>query len=237
MGALGADFGWFPPFETDLRVDGRCSWAMEGGVNEELENSVAEEEAAPAEESVVENEVAGEAPNASEAEAAEEQDPVAALEGEVQKYKDESLRRAAEMDNYRKRMAKELEQSRKFSNQGLLMELLPVLDNFGMGMQMAEKEQGSMLYQGMSMVQGQLSEFFASQGVKPVEVSEGGDFDPNFHEAVSQEDSSEMEPGKVLRIVRMGYLIGDRLLRPANVIVARSAEQAPAEGKSEEEGQ
>ena len=136
------------------------------------------------------------------------------------------------MDNYRKRMAKELEQSRKFSNQGLLMELLPVLDNFGMGMQMAEKEQGSMLFQGMSMVQGQLNEFFTSQGVKPVEVDTGGDFDPNFHEAVSQESSEEVEAGKVLRVVRRGYFIGERLLRPANVIVAKGAdEENQEEGK------
>jgi molecular chaperone GrpE len=204
---------------------------METGVNEELEEVVTDEEDAPATE-VISGE---EAPGGSAADTAaaeiveEETDPVAALEAEVQKYKDESLRRAAEMDNYRKRMAKELEQSRKFSNQGLLMELLPVLDNFGMGMQMAEKEQGSMLYQGMSMVQGQLGEFFASQGVKPVEVDAGGNFDPNFHEAVSQEVSEEVEEGKVLRVVRKGYLIGDRLLRPANVIVAKGAEEAGEE--------
>ena len=204
---------------------------METGVNEELEEVVTDEEDDPAREAISGEEApGGSAEDTAAAEiVAEETDPVAALEAEVQKYKDESLRRAAEMDNYRKRMAKELEQSRKFSNQGLLMELLPVLDNFGMGMQMAEKEQGSMLYQGMSMVQGQLGEFFASQGVKSVEVDAGGDFDPNFHEAVSQEVSEEVEEGKVLRVVRKGYLIGDRLLRPANVIVAKGAEEAGEE--------
>lgn len=185
---------------------------METGVNEELEEVVENGEAAPAQEAA--------APEAAAVEV--ELDPIAVLEAEVQKYKDESLRRAAEMDNYRKRMSKELEESRKFSNQRLLMELLPVLDNFGMGMQMAEKEQGSMLYQGMAMVQGQLSEFFIGQGVKSVAVEPGGDFDPNFHEAVSQEETTEQEEGKVLRVVRMGYFIGDRLLRPANVIVAKA---------------
>ena len=209
------------------------SWVMETGVNEELDEIVAEEEAAPAEGTADQQPVEGEATPAESVEIVEEQDPIAALEAEVRKYKDESLRRAAEMDNYRKRMAKELEQSRKFSNQGLLMELLPVLDNFGMGMQMAEKEQGSMLFQGMSMVQGQLSEFFSSQGVKPVEVGVGSDFDPNFHEAVSQEVSEEVEEGKVLRVVRGGYFLGDRLLRPANVIVAKSQEDAAAAGEEE----
>lgn len=201
-------------------------------MNEELEEVAADEEVAAVEETASKQVEEGAAPaEAAPVEEVEELDPIAALEAEVLKFKDEALRRAAEMDNYRKRMAKELEQSRKFSNQGLLMELLPVLDNFGMGMQMAEKEQGSMLFQGMSMVQGQLNEFFTSQGVKPVEVDTGGDFDPNYHEAVSQEASEEVEAGKVLRVVRGGYFIGDRLLRPANVIVAKGPEET-----SEEEG-
>ena len=201
-------------------------------MNEELEEVAADEEVAAVEETASKQVEEGAAPaEAAPVEEVEELDPIAALEAEVLKFKDEALRRAAEMDNYRKRMAKELEQSRKFSNQGLLMELLPVLDNFGMGMQMAEKEQGSMLFQGMSMVQGQLNEFFTSQGVKPVEIDTGGDFDPNYHEAVSQEASEEVEAGKVLRVVRGGYFIGDRLLRPANVIVAKGPEET-----SEEEG-
>lgn len=211
-------------------------------MNEELEEAAVGEEIDPAQKTALEpkdgegsqTEAQTEAQGAAEV-VEEEKDPIAFLEAEVQKYKDESLRRAAEMDNYRKRMAKELEQSRKFSNQGLLMELLPVFDNFGMGMQMAEKEQGSMLFQGMSMVQGQLGEFFSSQGVKVVEVEAGSDFDPNFHEAVSQEVTTEVEPGKILRVVRKGYLIGDRLLRPANVIVAKVEEGEDEKAVIEEE--
>ncbi len=210
--------------QSHLRVDDQPAWVMESDVNEELEEVVTEENTVPLEEEASQN-----ASDASAGESAKEVDPMVALEAEVQKYKDESLRRAAEMDNYRKRMAKELEQSRKFSNQGLLMELLPVLDNFGMGMQMAEKEQGSMLYQGMAMVQGQLSEFFASQGVKAIELDAGADFDPNFHEAVSQEETTEVAEGKVLRVVRKGYFVGDRLLRPANVIVAKLPENEAGE--------
>ena len=196
---------------------------MEAGVNEELEEVVEKEEAAEA----------VEGSEATEPAAAQEpQDPIAALEAEVQKYKEEALRRAAELDNYRKRMSKELEESRKFSNQRLLSELLPVLDNFGMGMQMAEKEQGSMLYQGMAMVQGQLAEFFTGQGVTLVEIAPGSDFDPNFHEAIGQEPSTEVEEGKILGIVRNGFMVSGRLLRAANVIVAKAPE---AEGANEEE--
>lgn len=207
-------------------VDGKGSWFMESGVNDDLKEDIETGEE-PAKESAASESVEE---NASAEEV--ELDPIAALEAEVAHLKEESLRRAAELDNYRKRMAKELAESRKFSNQRLLMELLPVLDNFGMGMQMAEKEQGSMLHQGMSMVQGQLGEFFAGQGVTVISLEPGSDFDPNFHEAVSQEDSDEIEPGKILRVVRVGYLIGDRLLRPANVIVAKEKEETQ-EGEGE----
>ena len=195
---------------------------METGVNEELEEVVDKEAAAEA----VEGVESEEATTAAEPPL----DPIATLEAEVQKYKEESLRRAAEMDNYRKRMSKELEETRKFSNQRLLSELLPVLDNFGMGMQMAEKEQGSMLYQGMAMVQGQLAEFFTGQGVSLVEIGPGSDFDPNFHEAIGQEESTEIEEGKILRVVRNGFIVSGRLLRAANVIVAK----APGEATEEE---
>ncbi|MEM9080686.1 MAG: nucleotide exchange factor GrpE [Verrucomicrobiota bacterium] len=194
-------------------------------MNDELDELDEKEDVAP--EAVVEDDAA------EEAEVVEEEvvevDPVTALESELAKWKDEALRRMAEMENYRKRMAREMEEARKFANQGLLRELLPVLDNFGMGMQMAEQEQGSMLYQGMAMVQGQLDEFLTSQGAKVVELEAGADFDPNVHEAVSQEESTEVEEGKVLRVIRKGYVIGERLLRPANVVVAKAPEQEGGE--------
>ncbi|MDP0490281.1 MAG: nucleotide exchange factor GrpE [Verrucomicrobiota bacterium JB023] len=175
-------------------------------------------------------EASSEAPEITEQE--EELDPMEKLEEEMNKWRDEALRRAAELDNYRKRMVRELEEGRKYSNQRLLGELLPVLDNFSMGMMMAEKEQGSMLYQGMAMVQGQITEFLTSQGVTVMEVDAGSPFDPNLHDAVSQEETSEVEDGAVLRVVRKGYQLGDRLLRPANVVVAK----APSAEGSEQEG-
>jgi molecular chaperone GrpE len=215
---------------------------METDVNEELKDGIKDGGQAAAGETPPDAEPAGDpkqpetAPpegheEAPTGEPQEEQDPIAALEAEVVRYKEESLRRAAEMENYRKRMAKELAESRKFANQRLLQELLPVLDNFGMGMQMAEKEQGSMLFQGMSMVQGQLADFFKSQGVSALVLEPGDAFDPNFHEAVSQEESAEVAEGKVLRTVRCGYLIGERLLRPANVVVAQPVTEAGENGE------
>ncbi|MBT8044208.1 MAG: nucleotide exchange factor GrpE [Verrucomicrobiae bacterium] len=159
-----------------------------------------------------------------ETEEEQEIDPWEALEIEAAKWKDQAVRTAAELDNFRKRMTREKLDAVRYGNQSLLEELLPVLDNFDMGMQAAAQEQGSMLYMGMEMVQKQLNDFLASQNVEEIAAQAGGDFDPNVHEALSQEASDEVEEGKIIRVVRKGYRIGDRLLRPSNVIVALGAD-------------
>ena len=156
----------------------------------------------------------------------QELDPWEALELEVAKWKDQAIRNAAELDNYRKRMSREKLDAVRYGNQGLLEELLPVLDNFDMGMQAAAQEEGSMLYMGMQMIQKQLNEFLSSQNVTEIDAQAGGSFDPKIHEALSQEASDEVEEGNILRVVRKGYQIGDRLLRPSNVVVAISTDTA-----------
>ena len=163
-----------------------------------------------------------------------ELDPFEALEVEVAKWKDQAIRTAAELDNYRKRMAKEKLDSVRYGNQRLLEELLPVLDNFDMGMQAAAQEEGSMLYLGMDMVRKQLNDFLSSQNVEEIAASEGGDFDPALHEALSQEASDSIEPGKIIRISRKGYKIGERLLRPSNVVVAENPEADEQAEESEQ---
>jgi len=150
----------------------------------------------------------------------EELDPLEALEIEVAKWKDQAIRTAAELDNYRKRMSREKLDSVRYGNQRLLEELLPVLDNFDMGMQAAAQEKGSMLFAGMEMVHKQLADFLSSQNVEEIPAERGAEFDANLHEAISQEPSDEIEEGHIVRVVRKGYRIGDRLLRPANVVVA-----------------
>ena len=148
-------------------------------------------------------------------------DPIAALGAEVTKWRDLALRTAAEFDNFRKRMAREREESARYANQSLLEELLPVLDNFEMGMQAAARDQGSMIYIGMEMVRRQLNEFLTSQGAEELNV-EGKPFDPNLHEAVSQEEVAGVADGTVLRVIRRGFKLRDRLLRPASVVVAKA---------------
>ena len=153
-----------------------------------------------------------------------ELDPWEALELEAAKWKDQAIRAAAELDNFRKRMTREKLDAVRYGNQGLLEELLPVLDNFDMGMQAAAQEKGSMLYMGMNMVQKQIGEFFTSQNVLEIPAAAGGEFDPNLHEAISQETCEGIDEGKIVRVVRKGYRTGERHLRPSNVIIALGAE-------------
>jgi len=151
---------------------------------------------------------------------APELDPWEQLEAEAAKWKEISLRTAAEMDNLRKRTAREREEAMRYANQRLLEDLLPVIDNFEMGMMAAAQDTSSMIYIGMDMVRKQLNEFLASQGVE--EIKAEGLFDANLHDAVSQEPSYLPE-GEIIRITRRGFKLRDRLLRPAGVVVAAAA--------------
>ena len=157
-------------------------------------------------------------PETAPAEESAEVDPWEQLEAEAAKWKEVSLRTAAEMDNLRKRTARDREDAIRFANQRLLEELLPVIDNFEMGMQAASQDQKSMIYIGMDMVRRQLNEFLTNQGVE--EINATGQFDPNLHDAVSSEEA-EGEEGQILKVTRRGFRLRDRLLRPASVIVSK----------------
>ncbi len=150
-------------------------------------------------------------------------------EAEALKWKEAAIRTAADLDNYRKRMARERSEDLRFARAGLIEELLPVFDNFSMGLQMAEQEQDSMIYKGMEMVKGQLDDFLSAQGL--VEVPAEGVFDPNLHEAVAEEEKDGAEPGEILFVKRKGYRIHDRLLRAAVVVVAKVSETPTEEAE------
>lgn len=159
-----------------------------------------------------------------ETQAEEEPQPV----DELTKWREMALRTAAEYDNYRKRCVKDREDFTKYANRGLLEELLPVIDNFEMGMQMAQQDTSSMIYIGMSMVQKQLADFLASQGVEAIECAPGQEFDHNVHEAIMSEPSTQPE-GSIIRILRKGYNLRGRLLRPVNVVTAAPMEESASE--------
>ena len=153
-------------------------------------------------------------------------DHVAALKAEVEKWKDSALRSMAELDNFRKRSAREAQETRAYANADLLRGILPIIDNFEMGLEAARAEsEKSMIFMGMSMVQRQIADFLRDMGVTEVEVGPGKAFDPHLHDAVSTEASTAHPEGSILRVSRRGFKLKDRLLRPASVVVVGAANQ------------
>lgn len=155
---------------------------------------------------------------------------VAELQAELSKYKDAALRAAADLDNYRKRVSRERDESNKYANTSFLERLIPILDNFELGLQAARNApEAAPIVDGLAMVYKQLQDFLATSGVETIEAA-GQTFDPNLHEALAQEENHEIPEGKVIRQVRRGYRLRDRLLRPANVVVSKGAPQRVAAG-------
>jgi molecular chaperone GrpE len=158
---------------------------------------------------------------AASAAGAAPKDPLAEAQAEAAKWKDLAARNQAELENYRKRVAREREDDMKRTRAGLLEDLLPVLDNFELGMiEVRKGDPKSPIVIGMEMIERQLRDFMTGAGVEAVAAT-GAKFDPNVHEAVSQEASTEVAEGSVIRQVRKGYKLRDRLLRPAMVVVSK----------------
>ena len=200
---------------------------------EENGNKESSEEESPEEESPEEESPEEESPEEESPEGRAPEVPLTP-EAEAMKWKEAAIRSAADLDNYRKRMARERSEDLRFARSGLVEELLPIFDNFAMGLQMAEQEQDSMIYKGMAMVKGQLDDFLSAQGVK--EVTAEGIFDPNFHEAVAEEEKEGADAGEILFVKRKGYVLHDRLLRAAAVIVAKGGEESVGEDAENEGG-
>lgn len=159
-------------------------------------------------------------PAAAAVEEAPPADPLTLLTQEVERWKDLAYRSQAELDNFRKRSVREAQETRAYANADLLRALFPILDNFDMGLDAARAESGkSMIFMGMSMVNRQLQDFLRDSGAQEIET-QGKSFDPNLHDAVSQEASDTITEGTILRVTRKGYKLKDRLLRPASVIVS-----------------
>jgi molecular chaperone GrpE len=145
---------------------------------------------------------------------------------EAGKFRDLALRTAADFDNFRKRAVREKEDAIRYANSNLLEQLLPVLDNFELGLDAARSApDASAILQGLDMVSRQFREFLSACGVEEI-TTDGAEFDPNFMEAVGQETDSNIPEGRVLRQARRGYKLRDRLLRPATVFVSKGPEVA-----------
>jgi len=145
-------------------------------------------------------------------------------EAELERMRDRALRAQADFENFRKRASREKEDAVKYANAGFLDRLLPIADNFELGLAAARTDaSGSAVIAGMEMVAKQLNDFLRESGVEAVDASVGAPFDPNVHEAVSQEISEEVPEGAVVRQLRRGFKLRDRLLRAATVVVSKGA--------------
>lgn len=159
--------------------------------------------------------------NGPKVETVEEPQPAAELAAELAMCKDAALRARADLDNYRKRVAREKEDAIRYANNSLLESLLPILDNFELGLEAAKNSSDAGgIIQGLEMVRKQLEDFLRDHGVEIVDAV-GDRFDPHLHEAVAHEPSMGVADGTVVRQLRKGFKLKDRLIRPASVVVSK----------------
>ena len=151
---------------------------------------------------------------------------IAELKTQAAKAKDhwEALvRTTADFDNFKKRAARERQDAVKFANESLLQKLIPILDTFDMALTAAvnaKEGTAQSLQTGVSMILSQFRNTLTDAGLEEVDAA-GKPFDPNFHEAVSQQETADAPEGHVVQQLRKGYKLKERLLRPATVIVAK----------------
>jgi molecular chaperone GrpE len=159
-------------------------------------------------------------PRVEQEEQAEEvesgEDRLAALE-------DRLLRTAADFDNYKKRAAREREEYVRLANERLVKELLPILDDLERALAAVREHEEATVEEGVRLVHRSLASLLERNGVKEIETN--GKFDPHVHEALLSQPS-EAEEGSVIDVVQKGYTLGDRVVRPARVVIAA----APPEG-------
>jgi molecular chaperone GrpE len=136
----------------------------------------------------------------------------------INALREESLRERAELDNQRKRLARDVEQARKFANERLLSQLLPVLDSLEAGLAV-KADTAEHLREGMELTLKQLLKVAADNGMTQIHP-QGEAFDPDWHQAISQVAAPDAAPGSVVQVFQKGYALNDRLLRPALVVVA-----------------
>lgn len=165
---------------------------------------------------------AGSAPEEGSAPMPEER--LRVLERELAEWRDRCLRAHAELDNLRKRLEREAEQARRFANEAILVDLLPVLDSLERGLA-AGPVDAATLREGMELTLRQLIKALEAHGVRILDPR-GEAFDPRFHQAVAMQPAEEVEADRVLSVVQKGMLLRERLLRPALVVVSAGTAEA-----------
>jgi len=192
---------------------------------EASENAGWEKAEAPEAPEVPETPEAPEAPETSEAPAAEAISVEEALQREVAQLKDQLLRKEADFQNYRRRMAREVSDSRRVGMVETITPFLQLFDLFDMAMKAADKSDNvAALKQGLEMILAQYDKAIDELGVQKFDAI-GATFDPQWHDAVAYENNEAAE-GVIIKQWNCGYKMGDKLLRPARVIVSSGAAKA-----------
>jgi molecular chaperone GrpE len=159
-----------------------------------------------------------EATEQADAEAPEPELDLDALVAERDRYLDQLQRVTADFDNFRKRAARDYESLASRAAERLVTALLPVLDDLGRALEAAEEHEEAKLEEGVRLVHRQLADTLRREGLE--EVPTEGMFDPHVHEALLAQPADGRESGEILDVVQKGYRLGDRVLRPARVVVA-----------------
>lgn len=152
------------------------------------------------------------------------EEQLAAAKAEAALHYDRYVRAIADHENFRKRVAREKDELRQYAASRVLEDLFPVLDNLGLGLAAADQPNASVqtLKEGVAMVQTQLKSTLEQHGLKEINpVAQA--FDAHQHEALAQQPSAEVAEGIVLNVIRVGYSLNGRLLRPASVVVSSGA--------------
>jgi len=151
-------------------------------------------------------------------------DALSDLQRERDDYYDRLLRKTAEFDNYRKRIERERQGASDAAAADLVKDLLPLVDDLERALKADAGAEGAETYKrGVELIHKRLEDILRRRGVRPIEAL-GADFDPNFHEAVAHEPAEGRREGEVIEDFRRGYMLGDRLLRPSMVKVAKGAQ-------------
>jgi molecular chaperone GrpE len=140
---------------------------------------------------------------------------------ELDEMRDRLLRKTAEFDNYRKRIERERREQSDQATVDLLVALLPIVDDFDRALTVESGPEADSYRKGVELIHAKLHDVLKKRGVRPIEAL-GADFDPNIHQAVMHEESPDHRDGEVIGELQKGYMLGDRLLRPAMVKVAKA---------------
>lgn len=181
------------------------------------ENDILENETVEAENETVEADLA-----MMRARLQELEETLAQVQAEAGEQKQLYMRTLADFQNFRRRQQEEMQRSRQLLLEDFVIQLLPILDNFGRALDAAEAAHDfDMLVEGVRLTDRQVAALLERFDIKPI-IAAGQPFDPNLHEAVQRVESVEHEEGVIIEEVERGYLMGDRVIRPSRVIVAHA---------------